>query len=146
MLDVVDLFREHDTRDELGIGSGREAFADMLFPGPSTIMTRARYFLLFPWAYQRLERLRVRSTEIGARAAGGALRLRRRRAGVAPGPSDGHGVDLLWEESVAERSEFYKGPLLSGGSKGRARAGEELLSYNTLRAKEPSLYRENPIP
>ena len=46
MLDVVDLFREHDTRDELGIGSVRDAFADMLFPGTSTIMTRARYFLL----------------------------------------------------------------------------------------------------
>ena len=28
MLDVVDLFREHDTRGELGIGSVRDAFAD----------------------------------------------------------------------------------------------------------------------
>ena len=33
MLDVVDLFREHDTRDELGIGSVRDAFADMLYLG-----------------------------------------------------------------------------------------------------------------
>ena len=33
MLDMVDLFREHDTRDELGIGSVRDAFADILFPG-----------------------------------------------------------------------------------------------------------------
>lgn len=31
MLDVVDQFRDHDTRDELGIGSVRDAFADMLF-------------------------------------------------------------------------------------------------------------------
>ena len=68
MLDVIDLFTEHDTRDELGIGSVRDAFADMLFPGTSTIMTRARYFLLVPWAYQRLERLRVRSAETAARA------------------------------------------------------------------------------
>ena len=51
MLDVVDLFGEHDTRDELGIGSVRDAFADMLFPGTSTIMTRARYFLLVPWTW-----------------------------------------------------------------------------------------------
>ena len=72
MLDVVDLFREHDTRDELGVGSVRDAFADMLFPGTSTIMTRARYFLLVPWAYLKLERLHVRSAEIvSARAAGG---------------------------------------------------------------------------
>ena len=72
MLNIVDLFGEHDTRDELGIGSVRDAFADMLFPGTSTIMTRARYFLLVPWTYQRLERLRVKSAEMAARAAGGA--------------------------------------------------------------------------
>jgi hypothetical protein len=69
MLDVVDLFREHDTRAELGVGSVRDAFADMLFPGTSTIMTRARYFLIVAWTYQRLEKLRVRSAEIAARGA-----------------------------------------------------------------------------
>src|SRR5438309_11598756 len=75
MLDVVDLFREHDTRDELGIGSVRDAFADMLFPGTSTIMTRARYFLLVPWAYQSLERRHVRSAEIATRARQAELNL-----------------------------------------------------------------------
>jgi len=75
MLDVVDLFREHDTRDELGVGSVRDAFADLLFPGTSTIMTRARYFLLVPWAYLRLERLRVGSAEIAARARQAELNL-----------------------------------------------------------------------
>ena len=75
MLDVVDLFREHDTRDELGIGSVRDAFADMLFPGTSTIMTRARYFLLVPWTYQKLERSRVKSAEIAARARRAELDL-----------------------------------------------------------------------
>ena len=70
MLDVVDLFREHDTRDELGIGSVRDAFADLLFPGTSTIMTRARYFLLVPWMYQRLEKSRITfSADSRARAA-----------------------------------------------------------------------------
>jgi uncharacterized protein DUF6361 len=75
MLDVVDLFREHDTRDELGIGSVRDAFADMLFPGTSTIMTRARYFLLVPWTYQKLESLRIRSAEIAARTRKAELDL-----------------------------------------------------------------------
>jgi hypothetical protein len=68
MLDVVDLFREHDTRDELGIGSVRDAFADLLFPGTSTIMTRARYFLLVPWMYQRQEKSRIGSTQIAEKA------------------------------------------------------------------------------
>src|ERR1035441_5423990 len=75
MIDIVDLFREHDTRDELGIGSVRDAFADMLFPGTSTIMTRARYFLLVPWTYQRLERLRVKSADLAARARLAELNL-----------------------------------------------------------------------
>jgi len=75
MLDVIDMFREHGTRDELGVGSVRDAFADMLFPGTSTIMTRARYFLLVPWAYQRLEKSRVRSAEIAARARQAELNL-----------------------------------------------------------------------
>jgi hypothetical protein len=70
MLDVVDPFREHDTRDELGIASVRDAFADMLFPGTSTIMTHALYFLLAARTYQRLEKLRVRSGDIAARGAG----------------------------------------------------------------------------
>jgi len=68
MLDVVDLFREHDTRDELGIGSVRDAFADLLFPGTSTIMTRSRYFLLVAWIYQRQEKSRTSSAQIAARA------------------------------------------------------------------------------
>jgi hypothetical protein len=68
MLDVVDLFRERDTRDELGIGSVRDAFADLMFPGTSTIMTRARYFLLVSWMYEQQERSRVGSAQIAARA------------------------------------------------------------------------------
>lgn len=68
MLDIVDLFREHETRDELGIGSVRDTFADLFFPGTSTIMTRARYFLLVPWMYERLEKQRISSAQISDRA------------------------------------------------------------------------------
>lgn len=68
MLDVVDLFKERDTRDELGIGAVRDSFADQLFPGTSTIMTRARYFLLVPWTYQKLEKRGVSSALMSDRA------------------------------------------------------------------------------
>jgi hypothetical protein len=68
MLDVIDLFREKETRDELGIGMVRDVFADMLFPGTSTIQTRARYFLFVPWVYWGLERRRVGSARIAAEA------------------------------------------------------------------------------
>jgi len=67
-LDVIDLFRERETRDELGIGSVRDAFADMLFPATSTIQTRAKYLLFIPWTYMELERLRAPSSSVTARA------------------------------------------------------------------------------
>ena len=68
MLDVISQFREQDTRDELGIGMVRDAFADLLFPGTSTIQTRARYFLFVPWIYLDLERRKTTSNQIISRA------------------------------------------------------------------------------
>ena len=53
MLEVVDLFKEEGTVDELGIGSIRDALADSLFPGTSYLHTRLRYVLFIPWLLQR---------------------------------------------------------------------------------------------
>ncbi|MGM7423603.1 DUF6361 family protein [Cellulosimicrobium sp. CpK407] len=58
MLEVVDLFKEQGTVDELGIGSIRDTFSDALFPGTSTLLTRLRYVLFVPWLVERS----VRST------------------------------------------------------------------------------------
>ncbi len=55
-LDVIKLLDEPGTLDEIGIGGIRDAFAELLFPGTSTIQTRARYFLFVPWVYRGLER------------------------------------------------------------------------------------------
>lgn len=63
-LDVIDLFREKGTVDELGVGTIRDAIADLLFPGTSTIMTRARYYLFIPWIYLRQEQKKTPSNEI----------------------------------------------------------------------------------
>ncbi len=67
-LDVIDLFREKGTVDELGIGTIRDAIADLLFPGTSTIMTRARYYLFVPWIYLRHEKKKTASSEIAQAA------------------------------------------------------------------------------
>jgi hypothetical protein len=64
MADVIALFAEKDTRDELGLGGIRDTFADLLFPATSTIQTRARYFLFIPWIYQELERRRTLPADI----------------------------------------------------------------------------------
>jgi hypothetical protein len=46
----------------------RDAFADLLFPGTSTIQTRAKYFLFVPWIYQHLEDKRTSSANVTNRA------------------------------------------------------------------------------
>ena len=58
-MEIIDLFGEDETRDELGLGTIRDAFADLLFPGTSTIQTRARYFLFVPWVFLELEQKKI---------------------------------------------------------------------------------------
>ena len=55
VLQLVSALNEPGTLDELGIGSIRDTFSDALFPGTSTIQTRARYFLFVPWIMQMVE-------------------------------------------------------------------------------------------
>ncbi|AMN39050.1 DUF6361 family protein [Rhodoplanes sp. Z2-YC6860] len=75
MSDVIALFSEKDTRDELGLGGIRDTFADLLFPSTSTIQTRARYFLFIPWIYQELERRRTLPADIERLARRDEIRL-----------------------------------------------------------------------
>jgi hypothetical protein len=67
-LRVLALFREKESRDELGIGSIRDAIAELLFPGTSTIQTRLRYMLLVPWMYAALEARSPSAAAFGAEA------------------------------------------------------------------------------
>ena len=55
MREIVNLFTQSESRDELGIGQVRDAFSDSLFPGTSTLHTRARYLLFVPWCYLAAE-------------------------------------------------------------------------------------------
>src|SRR5690606_18392309 len=73
--EAIDRFKESDTRDELGLGTIRDAFADMFFPGTSTLQTRARYFLFVPWIYGELEARRVGSDRIASRARQAEIKL-----------------------------------------------------------------------
>lgn len=45
---VLAMLSEPGTLDELGIGQIRDAYSDALFPGISTIQTRAKYFITIP--------------------------------------------------------------------------------------------------
>ena len=86
-MEVIDLLGEDDTRDELGLGTIRDALADLLFPGTSTIQSRARYFLFVPWVYRELERKKTGSVE--SAQAGRKMQGKLRAALMAGGETDG---------------------------------------------------------
>ncbi|MHB8064917.1 MAG: DUF6361 family protein [Ruminiclostridium sp.] len=56
VLSVLKLLSEPGAVDELGIGIIRDSFADILFPGTSTIQTRAKYFFIIPYILLELEK------------------------------------------------------------------------------------------
>ncbi len=64
MVEVIQLFRERSTLDELGIGTIRDACADQLFVGTSTIQTRARLMPFVAWHYQRGQARRLSGREL----------------------------------------------------------------------------------
>lgn len=55
VLSILDMLSESGTLDELGIAPIRDGFADLFFPGTSTIQTRAKYFFIVPYALKDLE-------------------------------------------------------------------------------------------
>ncbi|RLQ83783.1 DUF6361 family protein [Salinibacterium amurskyense] len=67
MREIVNLFSERDSRDELGVGQVRDVLSDTLFPGTSTLLTRARYMILIPWAFTAAVKHGVGVDEIARR-------------------------------------------------------------------------------
>ncbi len=55
VLNVLDLLSESGTLDELGVAPIRDGFSDIFFPGTSTIQTRAKYFMIVPYALKDME-------------------------------------------------------------------------------------------
>lgn len=54
MREVLEGFTEKSAVDELGLGVVRDALADALYPGTSTLHRRPRYMLFIAWAYRDL--------------------------------------------------------------------------------------------
>jgi len=75
MRDVINLFSQTESRDELGIGQVRDAISDLLFPGTSTLHTRARYLLLIPWCFQSAAKQAAGGDDLLRRAADNERRL-----------------------------------------------------------------------
>lgn len=53
VLQVMKMLSEPVALDELGIGRIRDAFADLMFPGISTLQKHMKYFSLMPQLYKK---------------------------------------------------------------------------------------------
>lgn len=56
---LMKLLQGQGAIDELGLGRIRDAFSNSMFPGMSTLQTRAKYFLLLPALYSFLEKGKI---------------------------------------------------------------------------------------
>ena len=113
MLNVVHLFNEPGTVDELGVGVIRDAFADYFFPGTSTIQTRARYMLFIPWIYLNLEKKKIPSAEIAKKVRNDETKLI--FALLKSGDDDGIIGKLSKEHLVRFPSNIYWNGLTAWG-------------------------------
>jgi hypothetical protein len=75
MRELLNLFAETESRDELGIGQVRDAFSDLLFPGTSTLHTRAKYLLIVPWCYRDAEQRHLRGGQLVSRVEANERRV-----------------------------------------------------------------------
>ena len=64
--EIVRMFSQPESRDELGLGQIRDALSDTLFPGTSVLLTRARYLLFVPWFYREGVRLRRQGSQLSS--------------------------------------------------------------------------------
>jgi hypothetical protein len=105
VLEAIDLFREKDTRDELGLARIRDAISDALFPGTSQLQTRARYFFFVPWILQQQERNKVSASDLAKRVRDVEIKLIDTL--LASGPPDGIIGRLAKSALVRTPSSIY---------------------------------------
>lgn len=105
VLGVLDSLTEQGTLDELGIAPIRDGFADLFFPGTSTLQTRAKYFLLIPYACKDVER----SDIANAKAAYSRLYELERTTAEVLHRSNAEGTGVIGG-SYVNRREWIKRP------------------------------------
>jgi len=133
--EVLRAFEEKSTLDNLGLGLVRDAFSDLLFPGTSTIQTRARYFLFVPWLCVQLEAEHVLPADFDRR-------LRARELDLVESLRTGVGVDGEGVVGYQSRDRTQRLPS-SIYWRGLARLGVRLNDFSLpeYRSRLSDLYR-----
>lgn len=96
---VLDLLKPEGLVDELGLGTIRDALANHLFPGISTIQTRAKYFFVIPYILYEYQ----------------ILKPAQRRGKTPPQYLEQREYEIMWQ--LAERYNYQDGNGVIGISK-----------------------------
>ena len=161
MRQVLDLFKEQGTVDEMGLGSLRDALSEALFPGTSTIQTRLRYVLFVPWIYRQLEIRRVSASSVSAQLRQAELDLigpllengrsqgvigERARGSLARQPSSVYWTALVrWGLFLHEQSQGWYHAHFTGLMHGRAME-ESADDPGIILARQPNWHHRLPCP
>lgn len=65
VLEIIDSMGDTGTLDQLGVGVVRDSLANWMFPGISTIQTRAKYFILIPQIFQKYLKGNFKKEKLG---------------------------------------------------------------------------------
>ena len=161
MRQVLDLFKEQGTVDEMGLGSLRDALSEALFPGTSTIQTRLRYVLFVPWIYRQLEARRTAASNVPTQLRKAELDLidpllengsgqgvigERARGSLARQPSSVYWTALVrWGLFLHERPQGWYHTHFTGLLHGRG-AEETADDPGIIRARQPNWHPRLPDP
>lgn len=61
VVSILRLLGTQTALDELGVGTIRDGFSNLMFPGISTLQTRAKYFVLIPYLFSSAEKKAFKS-------------------------------------------------------------------------------------
>ena len=161
MRQVLDLFKEQGTIDEMGLGSLRDALSEALFPGTSTIQTRLRYVLFVPWIYRQLEARRTAASKVSTQLRKAELDLigpllengrsqgvigERARGSLARQPSSVYWTALVrWGVFLHERPQGWYHTHFTGLLYGRS-AEETADDPGVIRSRQPNWHPRLPAP
>jgi hypothetical protein len=142
ILEAIDLFREKDTRDELGIAVIRDAFADLLFPGTGSLQRRARYFFFVPWMYRRFEEKGVGASAIAWTVREFEIRLIDTLAG-SPDPRGTIGIDARSSLQRTPSSIYWNGLKVLGICRFNGSQAEYQRSFDRIGANRRGVLRND---
>jgi len=111
VMKVLQMVRDQTAIDELGLGRIRDAFANRMFPGMSTLQRRAKYFAVLPSLYYEASKLKYRNIqEVHQQIIHWEIRLTEMLLAGAVSQEDRNGItgSSMLETALQDESKFVR--------------------------------------